>query len=173
MKTRVSGVVRSLGKGLEWTFTQLGLISGALAVVMMIIVMREVVGRYLFSTPSEWSVELCGYLLVAITFLASAYTQQVEGHVRIDLVYRLWKGKAKVIVDIVIYLIVIIYCATVTWQGWLFAYKSFVTDARSAEATGWPLFPSQVVIPIGAFFMALAALIQLCKSASILKRGKE
>lgn len=171
MKTRVPEGVGSLRKGLEWVFSQLGLISGVLAIVMMIIVMREVVGRYLFSSPSEWSVELCGYLLVAATFLASAYTQQVEGHVRIDLVYRLWKGKTKVIVDMVIYLIVIIYCTTITWQGWQFAYKSLVTDARSAEATGWPLFPSQVMIPIGSFFMAVAALLQLFKSARLLKGG--
>ena len=43
-------------------------------------------------------------------------------------------------------------------QGWRLAFHSLKIGARSSEAMAWPLFPSQVLVPIGSLFLALVFL---------------
>jgi len=158
-------------KKLEWFYNQAGWIGGALAAVMMVAIVREVVGRYFFSSPTDWSLELNCYLLVGLVYLAAAYTTLVEGHVRIDFLYGRFKGKTKVIVDIVISVVAIAYCVVLVWQAGSMAWHSLVTHACSSEAMMWPLFPSQVLVPIGAFLTILVFISKIYYSLGSLHKG--
>ena len=138
-----------------WFAEKTGLVAGALTLVMMIAILREVVGRYFFNTPSNWSLELCGYLLVALTYLGAPYTELMDGNIRIDFLYSRFKGRGKHIADALVSLIGLIWTGMIIWQGWRLASHSWKIGARSSEAMAWPLFPSQILLPIGAFFLVL------------------
>jgi TRAP-type mannitol/chloroaromatic compound transport system permease small subunit len=163
----------SIFKKLEWFANQLGWISGGLTVVMMVAVMREVVGRYFFHAPSDWSLELCGYLLVGLAYLAAAYTELEDGHIRIDFLYGHFKEKTKTIMDIVISFIGLFWVVMVLWQGGRVAFHSLKMGARSADAMMWPLFPSQIVIPVGASLLALVLIGKIIKNIGFLIEGKK
>jgi TRAP-type mannitol/chloroaromatic compound transport system permease small subunit len=163
----------SIFKKLEWFANQLGWISGGLTVVMMVAVMREVVGRYFFHAPSDWSLELCGYLLVGLAYLAAAYTELEDGHIRIDFLYGHFKEKTKTIMDIIISFIGLFWVVMVLWQGGRVAFHSLKMGARSADAMMWPLFPSQIVIPLGASLLALVLIGKIIKNIGFLIEGKK
>ena len=163
----------SIFKKLEWFANQLGWISGGLTVVMMVAVMREVVGRYFFHAPSDWSLELCGYLLVGLAYLAAAYTELEDGHIRIDFLYGHFKEKTKTIMDIIISFIGLFWVVMVLWQGGRVAFHSLKMGARSADAMMWPLFPSQIVIPVGASLLALVLIGKIIKNIGFLIEGKK
>lgn len=61
-------------------------LGGVLLIVMMLFVTVSVLLRYVLNRPIGWSVEVCEYSLVAITFLLAAWVLKKEGHVRVDLV---------------------------------------------------------------------------------------
>jgi TRAP-type mannitol/chloroaromatic compound transport system permease small subunit len=149
---------------LEWFSKQLGWIAGGLTIVMMVAVMREVVGRYFFHVPSDWSLELCGYLLVGLSYLGAGYTEVVEGHIRIDFLYERFKGKTKTMMDIIIPCIGLCWSAMVVWQGSRVAFHSLKMGARSADAMMWPLFPSQILIPMGAALLVLVLIGKVIKN---------
>ena len=166
-------VCRALSKGLEWLTKQLGWIAGGLTAVMMIAIMREVVGRYFFHAPSDWSLELSCYLLVGLAYLAAADTEVNEKHIRIDFIYERLRGRAKHLADIIVPCIGLCWCVIVVWQGGRIAWHSYVTDARSAEILMWPLFPSQVMVPVGGSLLGLILIGKIVKNIGRLREGGE
>jgi TRAP-type C4-dicarboxylate transport system permease small subunit len=51
--------------------------------VMFIVIIANVVGRYIFYKPIAWSDELSNYLFIWMCFAASAYVMSLDGHVRV------------------------------------------------------------------------------------------
>lgn len=158
---------------LDWLAKQLGWIAGGLTVVMMVAIIREVVGRYFFNIPSDWSLELSGYLLVGLAYLGASYTEVVEGHIRIDFLYERFKGKTKDIMDIIISCIGLSWVTMVVWQGGRLAFHSLKMGACSADAMMWPLFPSQILIPVGSILLALVLVGKILKNIISLIKGKK
>jgi TRAP-type mannitol/chloroaromatic compound transport system permease small subunit len=164
-------VLKKLKGKLDWLSRHFGWIAGGLTMVMMVAVMREVVGRYFFNAPSDWSLELCGYLLVGLAYLAAADTEMAEGHIRIDFLYERFKGKTKKVMDIVIACFGLLWSGTLIWQGGRLAFHSLATNARSADAMMWPLFPSQIMVPIGSSLLFLALIGKLVNHIGELMEG--
>jgi TRAP-type mannitol/chloroaromatic compound transport system permease small subunit len=153
---------------LELFVKQLGWIAGSFTVVMMVAIIREVVGRYFFNMPSNWSLELSGYLLVALAYLGAGYTEQAEGHIRIDFLYEKFKGKTKTLMDIFIPCVGLFWSAMIVWQGSRLAFHSLKMGAHSADAMMWPLFPSQVLIPAGALILVFVLIRKIIKNIVLL-----
>lgn len=171
MSTRKSSSRKASDK-LRWLGGASGWLSGALTLVMMVAILREVVGRYFFNNPSNWSLELSGYLLVALAYLGAPYTELSEGNIRIDFLYNRFSARLRMVADIVIYLIGICWGAMVVWQGWLLAWESWQISARSSEAMAWPLFPSQVLVPIGSLLLCLVMVLKIVQRIRDLIAGK-
>ena len=143
---------------LEWLAKQSGWIAGALAFVMMLAIIREVAGRYFFNAPTDWSVDLNAFLLVGMVYLGSAYTTIVDGHVRADFFYARISGRPKAWLDMFIDSVCIYYCSMLVWEGWRLAYDSLVYGEGSSGGVRWPLFPFQVLVPLGALLVILGIL---------------
>jgi tripartite ATP-independent transporter DctM subunit len=74
-------------------------ISCYLLFLMPIPVFLDVLARYLFEKSIPGVIEIEGYLLLIIVFLALAYTQFSEGHIRIDLLIVKFPEWARNILD--------------------------------------------------------------------------
>ncbi len=135
-----------------------GWLAGGVTLVMMVAIVREVVGRYFFQAPSDWSLELSEYLLVALAYLGAPYTELSEGNIRIDFLYARFTPRVRAGVDIFINCVALVWVAMLLWQGWRLAWESWELSARSSEAMAWPLFPSQVLVPIGCLLLGLVIL---------------
>ena len=157
----------------EWLSQKTGWFAGSLAVLMMLGIIREVIGRYFFKAPTDWAVDLNGFLLVGMVYLGSAYTTLIDGHVRADFFYVRITGRAKAVLDIVIECISIFYCSMLTWESWSLAYDSLVYNEVSSGGVRWPLFPFQVVVPIGgALVIACLAIRIVANIRYLMGKGK-
>ena len=165
-------IFKKVGRFIEWLSYQLGWIGGALTVVMMLAVLREVIGRYLFHAPTDWSVELTCYLVVGSGYLAGAYTELKERHVRIEFLHSRLRGRLGCFVEITTSLMGIVWCVVLVWQGFLMTWDSYITDARSETIMEWPLFPSQAMIPLGGGLLCLVLLIKVVRNVSQIVKEK-
>ena len=171
--TKLTTIGRAISRFLDWFSTQLGWITGGLTAVMMIAVMREVVGRYVFRSPTDWSVEVSCYLVVISGYLALPYTELENKHIRIEFIHSHFRGKIKHGVDIFIHLLGIVWCGVLVWQGFIQAWDSFVSNARSETILEWPLFPFHAMVPMGAFLLCLVLVGRVVRSVDLLVNGKE
>jgi len=80
-------------------------VSCCLLFIMPIPVFLDVLARYLFASSIPGVIEIEGYLLLTIVFLALAYTQFSEGNIRIDLLITKFPDWARNIIDSCNYLV--------------------------------------------------------------------
>jgi len=154
--------IKTVADHLEKFFGQVSWIVGLGVIVMMAGVVREAVGRYFFNSPTQWVIELSGYLMVALVFLGGAYTYLNDGHVRVDMIYLRSGRKVRRCLDFFGYLVVLSYSIVLMWQSWNMAWGSFGSKATSMDA-GIPLFPVQATVPLGCLFLSVAVLIKICR----------
>ena len=62
-----------------------GHLQGWIIFFLMVMVLVEVLTRYVLQSPLSIADEMGGYLLVSITFVGLAYTWKEKGHVRVEL----------------------------------------------------------------------------------------
>lgn len=156
---------------IEWVCRQTGWIAGGLAVIMMLALVREVVGRYFFNSPTDWAVDLNSFLLVVMVYLGAAYTTSIDGHVRADFLYGRIKGRAKAALDVFIDAASIFYVSILLWEGGLLAWESFVFDEVSSGGVRWPLAPFQAMVPLGAALVIFLLLVRIARNVRLLASG--
>jgi TRAP-type C4-dicarboxylate transport system permease small subunit len=59
---------------------------------LTIVITVDVVMRYVFNAPFDWSIEFNEACLLVILFGSLPYTTKVNGHIRMELIYRTFKG---------------------------------------------------------------------------------
>ncbi|HEX7373063.1 MAG TPA: TRAP transporter small permease subunit [Thermodesulfobacteriota bacterium] len=138
----------------EW----LGKTFSILAVVLTLVVVYDVVLRYFFARPTIWGLEVSCILLAYLTFMGGGYAFLHGGHVKVDFFYQRWTGRTKATVDLFTYTLVIAYCSVLVWQGGAVAWEAIHEARVSTSAWAPPLWPSQIMVPVGAMLVGLQAL---------------
>ena len=155
----------------------IGKISSFLILILVAIVMYEVVSRYLFNAPTQWSNELSEYLLTGVVMLGGAYCLAEHEHVRVDIIHRNFSDRIQAWIEIFTFLLVLTFVTAIVWKGGEASYDAFIHDRRSMSVMEMPLFPSMVLVPVGAFLLglqslagALRAVLQLTGSQPMTKK---
>ena len=136
----------------------IGKISSFLILILVAIVMYEVVSRYLFNAPTQWTNELSEYLLTGVVMMGGAYCLAEKEHVRVDIIHRNFSDRTQAWIEIFTFLLVLTFVTAIVWKGGEASYDAFIHDRRSMSVMEMPLFPSMVLVPLGAFLLGLQSL---------------
>lgn len=136
------------------------LFSGALLAVMAWSTSYGAIRRYLFRNPEPYTYELACIILLVATMLSVAHTQRLHRNIVIDLVLPYFPERARHIIDIIGSSLGIIFCGVFLWTSLKFA--QFGLQSGQTTLSGWtiPLFPLEVLIPIGVFLLCLVLISQ-------------
>ncbi|MFC1971634.1 TRAP transporter small permease subunit [Chloroflexota bacterium] len=134
------------------------ILGAAALVVLMLIVCFEVASRYLFKAPTYYALDMAEFLLVTMGFLAASYTLLRGQHVRVDLLISRVSQRTRLILEIVSSLIILSYFVVLVWWGWENGWRAYILKWHTSDLAELPLWPSQMVIPLGGFLLCLAAL---------------
>ena len=137
-----------------------------LLIPMMLMTTVDVIARSLFNHPLVGVYELSSYLLAGFFLLGIAYTYQVGGHVRIELlVARLPEPLAR-IAEIVTILLSLFIVTILIWQGW----KLAITETAVSEQLRIPEMPFRLLVPLAALSLWLVMFAELLEKISGLFR---
>jgi len=149
-----------------------GVVAGVFALVMMLTIGREVIGRYFFNAPTDWVVELDGYLLVGLVYLAGGYILQSDGHIRVDILYGRFSPRLRAWADLLAVVLALPFLGFVIWQGAILAGDAWQRDDRSV-VMAWPLWLPELAVPVGALLLLLQALALGLRTVRRLGRGRD
>ena len=149
----------------------IGRVVSFLVIVMVATIMFEVIARYFFASPTMWVTELNIYILCAYILLAGGSTLAKSEHVRVDIFWSNLSKRRKALADVVTSVLLFSFCAALVWKGWEMAWRSLINGSTSAEAMCWPLFPSQVMVPLGGLLLGLQGLAKLWRDIMTLRMG--
>jgi TRAP-type C4-dicarboxylate transport system permease small subunit len=150
---------KTLYRGYGRLLRGFGLISAFATFLMMLLVVANVIGRYLFNKPLTGTLEFTESLLVIIIFLAVALTQYDGGHIRVTLLTRrLPKSVARMLT------VIAMLCAAAffTWcavASWNFAAQAYSFNEQEWGEVVFPLWPMKFVVFFGIAMLAIQFLL--------------
>lgn len=152
--------VRTIGRVNDWV----GRFAGLLIVGIVLIILREVIGRSVFNAPSVWADESMTYLAGVAYLMGGGYTYLHRKHVQVDMVYQpIAKrgGALKTTFDVVAFALFAMYCVTLIWFGWKLGYRSFIEHEGSGTLWNPPIWPLKFAIPLGGLLLLLQGVANL------------
>ena len=144
-----------------------GHFSGWLVVIVMLLVLVQVVSRYVVRHPLSAGDELSGLITVVISFLGLGYTWQQKRHIRLDFVVNALPKKIEAWVRLIVLFLVLLFvgllsivCLQLSISSWRIGSKSYDIAV--------PLAYPQFALFIGAGLFDLCVLKDLVQSIIVL-----
>jgi TRAP-type C4-dicarboxylate transport system permease small subunit len=139
-------------------------ISGYLAALSILaatlIIVEQVVVRYVFKIPTIWQVETAVYLLIAATFLGAPYGLKENAHINIDLFIVNLSAGARRKLDLVTAAIAMLFCFFLAYRGGVMWWEAFEGNWRSSSLFSVPLVYPYALIPVGMFLTGLQYIVK-------------
>jgi TRAP-type C4-dicarboxylate transport system permease small subunit len=121
--------------------------------LLVIDVLWQVFSRYILNSPSSFTDELAGFLLIWVGLFGAAYVTGKNEHLAIDLLLTKISASGKIKLETLINLFIILFTLFVLILGgtWL-VYTRFMLEVKSA-ALQLPLGYVYIVLPVSGFMI--------------------
>ncbi len=119
-----------------------------------------------FFRPALWTYEFSQFLMVAYFLVGGAYSIQLKGHVRMDLIYGNWSEKTKSLWDSVTSLVMIAYLVLLLYGSIDSTIYAISYGERSYSIWRPYMWPIKIIMTFGIFLMLLQAIAQFFKDIS-------
>jgi len=145
-----------------------------LILVLTLGISYEVLVRYAFRAPTTWAFDFSYINYGAMFLMAGAYALSRNGHVRADVVYRLWKPRTQAMMDLLLYFL-FFFPAVAAWiyAGW--GYARFSIQFREVSIfspAGVPVFPLKTLIPLTGVFLLLQGIAEVIRCIICIREGR-
>jgi TRAP-type mannitol/chloroaromatic compound transport system permease small subunit len=166
------GAAGVFARGIDRIVAMLGELVAYWSVLAVFAYFFEVVGRYVFNSPTNWVHESTFLMFGMQYMIAGAYAYRGEAHVRVDLLYSHLSPRGKAACDVIGSVFFFIFVGTMLVTGWTFASQAMA--AREVSFTEWGIqyWPVKLMIPIGALLMLLVGVARLIKDIHTLTAAK-
>ena len=162
----------NISRAIDTLSEKQGDISALLGIPLLLVVIYEVIMRYVFDAPTTWGFELTTFIYGVHYMLGLSYSDVTGGHVKVDIftMHLPQRGQALmgVVTGLVFFLPVMV---PLTLWSWKYAWTSIA--GRELASTSWapPLYPIKTLMAIAFTFLLLQGIANLLQNIQVL-RGK-
>ncbi|MFQ5897774.1 MAG: TRAP transporter small permease subunit [Candidatus Methylomirabilia bacterium] len=134
----------------------------------------EVFVRYVLRDPTAWAFDISYIMYGTLFMMAGAYTLSRDGHVRGDVVYRLWPPRVQAAIEFVLYLVFFFPgVLALIYAGMDYAGESWGwREASINSPAGVPVYPLKMILPVASFVLLLQGIAQTIRCVLCMKEGK-
>jgi len=153
---------------IEWFTDRSGEVFAWLMPPLVLVVVLQVISRYVFNAPFSWTFEMTNFLWASMTCLGAAYCILYDVHVRIDVLFGRFSGRGKAIADLVTFVFFVAFAMALLLKGIPFTAKALRLPWETS-ITNWApiLWPIKITIPLGAFLMLLQGVAKFIRDFRI------
>ena len=137
----------------------------------------EVFVRYALRDPTSWAFDLSYMMYGSLFMMAGAYTLSRDGHVRGDVLFRLWKPKVQAGIELSLYflfffpgILAFIFAGT-DYAGESWSYNYGTGEVSINSPANVPISQFKSIIPVAGALLLLQGLAQVCRCIVCLKTG--
>lgn len=143
-------------------------VSWAVLIVCLVSTANALGRKFLHGGSNAW-LELQWYLFGALFLLASGYTLQKNGHVRVDVLSSKLSKRKQIGIEIFGTLFFLMPAALLIMVlAWPMFWESWVTQEASPNAGGLIRWPAKLLVPVGFTLLIAAGLSHLVKCVGFL-----
>jgi TRAP-type mannitol/chloroaromatic compound transport system permease small subunit len=144
--------------------------SALLIIPLTIVVIYEVIMRYVFNAPTVWGFEATTFIYGVHFMLGLAYTAVHDGHVKVDIFTSRAKSRTQVVLVILTNLVIFLPVFTcMTIWSWKYAITS--TLQHELNSTSWapPIWPFKLIMAIAFSFLLIQGISTVLKAIDSLR----
>jgi len=140
---------------------KLGIVFAVGIFLAMLILIQEVVLRYVFNAPTIWAHETTIFLVAVAFIYGGLYCTARNSHIRVVLIYDAVPPSVRRVLDVIISLVSAMASAFFAWAAWLMVQRAIFRPDGSVrfESTGsaWdPPFPALIKLSLLAVMSVMA-----------------
>jgi TRAP-type C4-dicarboxylate transport system permease small subunit len=129
--------------------------------VMMLLTTADAIGRYVFNRPILVAYELTtNYLMIAAVFLAMPFAYREGANIRVTFAVERLRRPVRLVVDHVVQLVSLLYCAALVVATFLQA-RHIMRTGTTFTTIDAPLWPGHLVVSLALFVAAVMMLVDL------------
>lgn len=140
--------------------------------LLMVMVLSEVVARYVLNTPLSIADEYGGYMLVGITFVGLGYTWKERGHVSVEFVTNILPPRIKTWVRLVTLILATVFCWPLIASSYELIQSSLLFGSKSESWLRTPLVYPQSMLLVGSVLLFLQLVVEIIKEILALNRSE-
>lgn len=132
------------------------IIATLLLIVVTVLNLTQVGGRYFFNTGFSWTEEAMRYSMIWLMMMGSVACIFRLEHMGIEMLERFVRPEHARYVKSGLYTIAAIFCVIVLWYGWPLAVRN---AKQLAPASQIPMIVPYMALPVGAALMLVEILL--------------
>lgn len=142
-------------------------LTGGLGVfTLMLLAVASVGGRNFFNHPIPGYVDWIEQVMPLIAFIGISYCQRLGGHIRMDIVMGLLRGRSLWVAEFAGTLLIMVLVLMMIWGSWAHFERSFDWSAPywsrdSSVDIRLPLWPAKLLVPVAFSVLALRLAFQV------------
>ncbi|MBW8269886.1 TRAP transporter small permease subunit [Caldovatus aquaticus] len=160
--------------GIDRFSTAIGKTFAWCILVLTVVVVYEVVVRYVFRAPTSWGYDVSYMLYGTLFMMAGAYTLSRNGHVRGDFLYRMMPPRPQAMLDLLLYFL-FFFPAILAFMisGWHYFLDSYRQNERTMFSPHGPIiWPFKFLIPLVGFLLLLQGLVEVVRCLQCIRTGR-
>ena len=136
-----------------------GRLIAPLIAIITLIVLFDIISRFVFGRPSDWAFDITKMLFGAHFMLMAAYGLRHHVHVEVDVLKRLLSRKKQAVLELVGYMVFFVpFIWMMLKYGWLFFERAFSRGETTYGMMSIPVYPIKGVIVLAAVLLLLQAI---------------
>lgn len=139
----------------------IGKVAAWLIVPIFLLLMADVIMRYLVGSAAIWTAEFAQLIFGAYAVIAGGYLLVERAHVNVDIIYGKFSRANKAVVDLATSFLFFLFLTVLIWQGVDMAWDSAAKFERSSSLWNPHVWPVKVVIPVAAVLLLLQGFVRL------------
>jgi TRAP-type mannitol/chloroaromatic compound transport system permease small subunit len=144
-----------------------------LIVALTLLVVVEVIKRYILNMPTAWVFDVSNMMYGTLFMMCGAYTLAHDGHVRGDFLYGSMKPRRQAALDLVLYIVFFLPgILALTWAGWVYAGDALRIRETTFNATPLPIYPFKFIIPLAGASVLVQGLSEILRCIVCLRTGQ-
>ncbi|MEN8832174.1 MAG: TRAP transporter small permease [Pacificibacter sp.] len=143
----------------------LALVSGLAVFSLMLLAVVSVSGRNFFGQPLPGYVDWIEQAMPLIAFMGIAFTQRDGGHIRMDMLVGVLKGRPLYVFELFTTFIMLVFMVLMVWGTWAHFQRSFdfaspLWSRDSSMDIGLPIWPAKLLAPVAFSVLSLRLVLQ-------------
>ena len=125
----------------------------------------EVFVRYVLNNPTAWALDVSFIMYGTLFMMGGAYTLSRGGHVRGDVLYRLWQPRTQAKVDLLLYILFFFPgVSALVFAGWQYAERSWRFGEVSVNSpAGVPIYQFKTIICAAGILLFIQGIAQVMR----------
>lgn len=166
-----SKTIKTIDTFQEW----FGFWTAMLIFPMVLVVIYEVIMRYVFNAPTSWGFEATTFIYGLHYMLGFGYALLTNSHVKVDVFVTLLSSRKQRVISLICHLVMFLPVFALLSYGCItFAWDSILNLEKSWTSWAPPIYPFKSLMAIGFLMLVLQGLSSLLKDIQALRnQGKK